>query len=76
MAITVCPPGVWTTVDAPGIIEARGRGFYVDTSGTEPANPAEAYALASNSAMVVESGTVAIQPAQPVMSVICVTTEA
>lgn len=76
MAITVCPPGVWTLVPAPGIIEARGTGFYVDTSGTQPANPAEGYALASNEAMVTQAETVYVQPAQPVLSVICVTNPA
>jgi hypothetical protein len=73
MAITVCPPGVWTSIPAPGLIEARGIGLYIDTSGTQPANPAEGYALASNEAMVTEASTVFARPAQDVKSAIVVT---
>lgn len=73
MAITNCPPGVWTDIPDTGgemLLEARGMGFYVDTSGTKPANPAEGYALASNEATVISAGTpVAVQPAQPSVAV-------
>lgn len=74
MTITTCPPGVWTDIPAvvggDMLLEARGRGCYVDTTGTKPANPAEGYALASNEAMVIATGlSVAVQPAQGVVSV-------
>lgn len=76
MAITECPPGVWTLIPDTGgdmLLEARGIGFYVDTTGTSPANPAEGYALASNHSMVIAAGLpVRVQPAQPVKSVIAV----
>lgn len=76
MAITVCPPGEWTTIPDTGgamLLEARGIGFYVDTTGTPPVNPAAGYALASNQAMVIEAGlAVAVRPAQPVKSVIAI----
>ena len=76
MAITECPPNVWTDIPAVAgamLLEARGIGFYVDTTGTKPTNPAEGYALASNEAMVITEGLgVAVQPAQPVKSVIAV----
>ena len=76
MAITECLPSVWTDIPAVSgdmLLEARGVGFYVDTTGVKPANPAEGYALASNEAMVISSGiAVAVQPAQPVKSVIAV----
>jgi len=73
MAITECPPNAWTTIPDTGgsmLLEARGIGFYVDTTGSPPVNPAEGYALASNEAMVIAAGlTVNVQPAQPVRSV-------
>ena len=76
MAITQCPPGEWTDISAVAgdmLLEARGTGFYVDTTGTKPANPAEGYALASNESMVIAEGlAVAVQPAQPVVPVIAV----
>jgi hypothetical protein len=76
MAIKECPPGAWTDIDAVTgdmLLEARGIGFYVDTTGTKPANPAEGYALASNHSMVIKEGlAVAVYPAQPIKSVIAV----
>lgn len=73
MPMTECPPNVWTAIPAVGgdmLLEARGTGFYVDTTGAPPANPAEGYALASMEAMVIADGlTVNVQPAQPVLSV-------
>lgn len=76
MTITTCQPGVWTDIPDTGgamLLEARGIGFYVDTSGVKPANPASVYALASNEAMVIAAGlTVAVQPAQPRKAVIAV----
>jgi len=76
MAITECPVGVWTDIPAVGgdmLLEARGIGFYVDTTGTAPENPAEGYALASNQSMVIKEGlSVAVQPAQDVKPVIAV----
>ena len=72
MPMIECPPGVWTDIPASGdtLLEARGIGFYVDASGAKPANPAEGYALASNEAMVSSSATLAVQPAQNVLSVV------
>lgn len=76
MTITVCEPGVWTDIPDTGgamLLEARGTGFYVDTGGGKPTNPAAAYALASNEAMVIAAGVaVAVQPAQSAISVIAV----
>lgn len=76
MAITTCQPGVWTDIPDTGgamLLEARGIGFYVDTTGTKPANPTEGYALASNQSMVIDAGLpVAVQPAQPIKSVLAV----
>jgi hypothetical protein len=76
MVQTVCEPGVWTPIAAVAgdmLLEARGIGFYVDTTGAEPVNPAEGYALASNEAMVIKTGlAVAVQPAQAVKSVLAV----
>lgn len=73
MAVTVCPPGAWTTIPATGgdmLLEARGTGFYVDTTGAQPADPSEAYALAGMESMVIAAGLpVAVQPAQPVVPV-------
>jgi len=70
MAVTVCPPNVWTDIPATGgdmLLEARGTGFYVDTTGTKPADATEGYALASMESMVIVAGTpVAVQPAQPI----------
>jgi hypothetical protein len=55
------------------LLSARGIGFYVDTTGTPPANPAEGFALPSNDAMVIDADIpVAVQPAQPVKSVIAI----
>ena len=69
MAITTCPPGQWTIVPDTGgsmLLESRGMGFYVDTTGTPPANPAAGYALASNASLVIEAGlTVNVYPAGP-----------
>lgn len=76
MAITECPPNEWTLIADTGtamLLEARGIGFYVDTTGSPPANPAEGYALASNEGMVIQTGLVVnVQPAQNVKSVIAV----
>lgn len=76
MTITVCQPGAWTDIPDTGgamLLEARGIGFYVDTTGVKPANPAEGYTLDGNKAMVIAAGLpVAVQPAQPVKSVIAV----
>ena len=73
MAVTICPPGVWTDIAAVAgdmLLEARGTGFYVDTTGTKPADASEGYALASMQSMVIASGlAVAVQPAQPVVYV-------
>ncbi len=73
MAVTNCPPGVWTDIPDTGgsmLLEARGTGFYVDTSGTKPADPSLGYALAAMESMVIEAGiAVAVQPAQPVVPV-------
>ena len=70
MAVTICPPGVWTDIAAVAgdmLLEARGTGFYVDTTGTKPADETEGFALASMESMVIASGlAVAVQPAQPV----------
>ena len=74
MAHTICPPNVWTDIPAVAgdmLLEAHGTGFYVDTTGAKPANPAEGYALASNEAMVIAAGlAVAVQPAQNVKEVL------
>jgi len=53
------------------LLEARGTGFYVDTTGLQPDNIAEGYALDGLEAMVIAEGLpVAVQPAQPVVYVI------
>ncbi len=74
MTATVCEPKVWTDIPDTGgsmLLESRGTGFYVDTTGTKPTAIGEAYALASNEAMVIAAGLpVAVQPAQPVVSVV------
>ena len=76
MTITTCPPGVWTLIPDSGsdtLLEARGLGFYVDTTGAPPSNPAAGYALASNRSMVIKAGLpIRVRPAQPVLSVIAV----
>ena len=76
MAHTICEPKVWTTIPDTGtamLLEARGIGFYVDTTGTAPSLETEGYALASNESMVIAAGIpVAVQPAQPVLSVLAV----
>lgn len=73
MAVTKCPPGEWTDIPDTGgdmLLEARGTGFYVDTSGTKPEDASEGYALAAMESMVIVAGTpVAVQPAQPVVYV-------
>ncbi len=73
MVQTLCQPGVWTDIPAVAgdmLLEARGTGFYVDTTGTKPAAIGEAYALASLESMVIANGLpVAVQPAQPVVAV-------
>ena len=79
MARTIAEPGVWTDITAFAdgtILEARGIGFYVDTTGNKPANPTEGYALASGEAMVIASQDIAIQPAQPVKSVLAISNPA
>lgn len=76
MPITECPPGQWTDIASVGadmLLEARGMGFYVDTTGTKPANPALGVALPSNSSMIIAAAaSVAVHPAQSVKSVIAV----
>jgi len=76
MAQTIAEPNQWTLIPDTGgdmLLEARGIGFYVDTTGARPANAAEGYALASNSAMVIAAGLVVnVQPAQSVKSVLAV----
>ncbi len=73
MTVTVCAPGTWTDIPAEAgdmLLEARGIGFFVDTSGTKPAAIGEAYALASGQSIIIASGLpVAVQPAQPVSPV-------
>lgn len=72
MAVLDCPKNVWTVVPASGdtLLEARGRGFYVDTAGLiDAAARGEGYALDSGEAMVVASGvigTTRVMPANPV----------
>ena len=69
MAVTICPPGVWTPIPDTGgdmLLEARGTGFYVAT-GTQPATPAEGYAQAAMTSRIIPAGTsVWVQPAQPI----------
>jgi hypothetical protein len=75
MVSTVCLPGVWTDIPAVAagdmLLEARGTGFYVDTTGTKPVAIGEAYALSPLESMVIAAGLpVAVQPAQPVVYVV------
>ena len=59
MPKTSCAPGAYTDIPAVAgnmLVEARGRGGYVDTTGAKPADYSEGYALASNSAYVVAEG--------------------
>ncbi len=73
MSVIQAPVGVWTEIIPAGgdpLREARGIGLYVDTTGLNPSNPAEGYALASNQSMVIKEGVpIFIQPAQPVRAV-------
>lgn len=69
MAITACPAGQWTTIPAVGgdmLLEMRGMGCYVDTTGSPPSNPGEGFAMASNSSLVIATGLVVnVYPAGP-----------
>lgn len=76
MTRTVCGPGVWTDIPDTGgdmLLEARGMGFYVDTSGAKPADLGATIAMPSNGSMVIAAGTpVAVRPAQSVSPVVAI----
>ncbi len=73
MPLTNCPVGVWTVIPPVAgdmLLETRGLACYVDTTGSPPANPAEASEMPSNDKRVIKADIpVRVQPAQNLFSV-------